>query len=158
VIAKLDRLARNVAFVSALLESNVRFVAVDMPEADVTFLQMAAVFGEWEARKISERTKSALAAAKARGRALGWSKPSRRSEQRAAASRGAASNKSRAIQFATNVVPIIESVQKAGVNSLAGIAEALNARGVATSRGGTWHPTTVKNVMAKLECQPVRQR
>ncbi len=61
VIAKLDRLARNVHFISGLLESNVQFVAADMPEADRTFLQMAAVFAEWEAKKISERTKSAQA-------------------------------------------------------------------------------------------------
>jgi DNA invertase Pin-like site-specific DNA recombinase len=61
IIAKLDRLARSVAFVSALPESKVKFVAVDMPEADVTFMQMAAVFGDWEARRISERTKAALA-------------------------------------------------------------------------------------------------
>ena len=72
VIAKLDRLARNVAFVSSLLESHAKFVAVDMPEADVTFLQMAAVFGEWEARRISERTTAALAAVRARGKPLGW--------------------------------------------------------------------------------------
>ncbi len=58
VIAKLDRLARNVHFISGLLESGVQFVAADMPEADRTFLQMAAVFAEWEAKKISERTKS----------------------------------------------------------------------------------------------------
>src|SRR5690349_11423756 len=68
IIAKLDRLARNVHFVSGLLESGVKFVACDMPEADRTFLQMVSVFAEWEARKISERTKAALAAAKARGR------------------------------------------------------------------------------------------
>ena len=71
VIAKLDRLARNVHFISGLLESGVPFVCADMPEADRTFLQMMAVFAEWEARKISERTKSALAQVKAQGRTLG---------------------------------------------------------------------------------------
>jgi DNA invertase Pin-like site-specific DNA recombinase len=147
VIAKLDRLARNVAFVSALLESKARFVAVDMPEADVTFLQMAAVFGEWEARKISERTKAALAVAKARGTALGWSMPSRYIEQRDAAAKGAASNRKRAGQFAANIAPIIERIQKAGIRSLSGIAEALNARGISAARGGKWHPTTVKNLI-----------
>jgi len=147
VIAKLDRLARNVAFVSALLESKVRFVAVDMPEADVTFLQMAAVFGEWEARKISERTKSALAAAKARGKALGWSMPTRHDEQRIAATRGAASNSDRASRFAANILPVIESIQRAGIITLSGIADALNARGVATARGRQWYPTTVKAVL-----------
>jgi DNA invertase Pin-like site-specific DNA recombinase len=149
VIAKLDRLARNVAFVSALLESKVRFVAVDMPEADVTFLQMAAVFGEWEARKISERTKAALAAAKARGTALGWSMLDRRDEQRIASARGASSNRERASQFASNTLPVIESIQKAGVETLAGIATALNARGVPTARGGQWYPATVKAVLTR---------
>ncbi|HXP23762.1 MAG TPA: recombinase family protein [Candidatus Sulfotelmatobacter sp.] len=151
VIAKLDRLARNVAFVSALLESKVRFVAVDMPEADVTFLQVAAVFGEWEARRISERTKAALAAAKVRGRALGWSIPSRRQEQSIAAARGAASNRARATQFASNTLPVIESIEKAGITSLSGIAGALNARGVSTARGGLWHAATVKNVLARRD-------
>jgi DNA invertase Pin-like site-specific DNA recombinase len=148
IIAKLDRLARSVAFVSALLESKVKFLAVDMPEADVTFLQMAAVFGEWEARKISERTKVALAAAKARRTALGWSIASRRHEQRAAAERGAASNRTRAEQFAKNVLPIVASIQSTGIVTLAGIADALNARGVATARGGKWHATTVRNLVA----------
>jgi DNA invertase Pin-like site-specific DNA recombinase len=149
VIAKLDRLARNVAFVSALLESNVKFIAVDMPEADVTFLQMAAVFGEWEARKISERTKAALAAARARGRQLGWSIPSRKAEQRAAALRGAAVNRERAHSFAANVVPVVNAIRSAGIHSLSGIADALNARGITTARGGRWYATTVLNVLGR---------
>jgi DNA invertase Pin-like site-specific DNA recombinase len=148
VIAKLDRLARNVAFVSALLESGVRFIATDMPEADVTFLQMAAVFSEWEARLISQRTKAALAAAKARGKALGWSSPSRQSEQREASKRGAASNHEGAIQFSSNILPIIRSIQNTGLKSLSGIASALNARGVSTARGGRWYAATIKNILA----------
>lgn len=148
LIAKLDRLARNVAFVSALLESKVRFIAVDMPEADVTFLQMAAVFGEWEARKISERTKAALAAAKARGTRLGWAIFTRRSEQQQASLLGAAVNKKSAQQFAANVRPVISDIQKAGISTLDGIATALNARGVMTARGGQWYATTVRNVLS----------
>lgn len=151
LIAKLDRLARNVAFVSALIESRVKFVAVDMPEADVTFLQMAAVFGEWEARKISERTKAALMAAKAKGTTLGWAIPSRRVEQKIASERGAVANAEAAQRFATNILPIIGSIQQAGITSLLGIASALNARGVATARGGRWHAGSVKNVMSRRE-------
>lgn len=147
VIAKLDRLARNVAFVSAMLESKIKFIAVDMPEADLAFLQIAAVFGEWEARRISERTKAALAAARRRGKALGWAIPSRRHDQRTAALRGAMANRSRALLFAINIVPIIDAIRSAGVGTLAGIADALNARGISTSRGGKWHATTVKNVL-----------
>lgn len=146
VIAKLDRLARNVAFVSALLESKVHFVAVDMPEADITFLQMAAVFAEWEARKISERTKAALAAAKARGKKLGWAIPSRIGEQQTASRRGADANRSNATQFASNVLPLVDSIRQAGVVTLQGVAEALNARGVRTARGGQWHASTVRRL------------
>ena len=71
LIAKLDRLSRSVAFTAALLESPVKFVACDMPNADRTFLQMVAVFAEYEREQISRRTKAALAAAKARGQKLG---------------------------------------------------------------------------------------
>lgn len=148
VIAKLDRLARNVAFVSALLESRTKFVAVDMPEADVTFLQMAAVFGEWEARRISERTKAALAAAKARGAVLGWAAPGRSEDQRQASERGVQAIKAGAILFAGNTLPVVESIRKSGITSLSGLAEALNARGIGTKRGGRWYPTTVRNLLA----------
>lgn len=149
VIAKLDRLARNVHFVSGLLEAKVDFVAADMPEADRTFLQMVSVFAEWEARKISERTKAALAAAKARGRALGWSIQSRAHEQRAAAQKGADANMARAALFADNVRPLIASIRATGAKSLQQIADALNARGVGTARGGRWYPTTVKSYIQR---------
>ena len=75
LIAKLDRLARNVHFITGLLEAGVPITCADMPEADRTFLQMAAVFAEWEGRRISERTVDALAAAKARGVKLGSKTP-----------------------------------------------------------------------------------
>jgi DNA invertase Pin-like site-specific DNA recombinase len=148
VIARLDRLARNVAFVSSLLESRVRFIALDMPEADVTFLQMAAVFAEYEARKVSERTKAALAAAKARGTAMGWASPTRQGEQRAASSKGVAALREQAARFAANTLPIVESIHRSGITTLSGVAAALNARGVRASRGGRWYPTTVRNLLA----------
>lgn len=151
IIAKLDRLARNVHFISGLLEAKVDFVAADMPEADRTFLQMVSVFAEWEARKISERTKAALAAAKARGRKLGWSMPSRRKEQPVAAEKGAAANASRADQFAENVLPVIRSIRAAGASTLAEVAEALNNRGIRTARGGQWYPMTVRNIETRAD-------
>jgi DNA invertase Pin-like site-specific DNA recombinase len=148
VIAKLDRLARNVAFVATLLESNIRFVCCDMPEADSTMLQIYSAIAEREAIRISERTKAALAAAKARGTRLGWAMPLRLEEQSVAARLGAAVNREQARKFASNVLPLVASIKAAGVNTLAGIAEALNARGVATARGGQWHAATVKRLYA----------
>lgn len=148
VIAKLDRLSRNLAFIARLLDSKVDILAADMPEANRTMLQMMAVFAEHERRMISERTKAALAAAKARGRRLGWANPAR-CDQPVASGRGAAAASSRAHQFAGNVLPVIEAVRRSGVHSLQGIADALNARGVATARGGRWYAGTVRNVISR---------
>lgn len=143
VIAKLDRLARNVHFISGLLESGVKFVAVDMPEADRTFLQMAAVFAEWEARKISERTKAALKAAKERGVRLGSPMP------QAGSSKGIEAIKSKAQQYSERVAPIVaDIIAKTGSSNLRDIAQALEARGVKTARGNTaWHASQVSNLM-----------
>lgn len=143
VIAKLDRLARNVHFISGLLESGVKFVAVDMPEADRTFLQMAAVFAEWEARKISERTKAALKAAKDRGVRLGSPMP------QAGSSKGIEAIKTKAQQYSERVAPIVaDIIAKTGSSNLRDIAQALEARGVKTARGNTaWHPSQVSNLM-----------
>jgi DNA invertase Pin-like site-specific DNA recombinase len=149
VIAKLDRLARNVAFVATLLEGRVKFVCCDMPEADSTMLHIYSAMAEREAIKTSERTKAALAAAKARGTRLGWSIPSRVEEQRAASAHGAIANRKLAQQFAMNVLPVIESIRAAGITSLAGLAQALNARGVATARGGRWHAATVRRLTSR---------
>ncbi len=143
-IAKLDRLARNVHFISGLMESGVDFVCADSPEADRTFLQMAAVFSEWEGRKISERTRDALAAAKARGVKLG--NPVNLSE---AAAKGREATQAQADQFAANVIPVIDAIKSSGITTLAGIASALNNRGVKTQRGGSWFPTTVVNVVKR---------
>ncbi len=144
VIAKLDRLARNVHFISGLLESGVPFVCADMPEADRTFLQMSAVFAEWEARKISERTKAALQAAKARGVRLGSPAPTKGSEA------GIERIQARADAFASRVQPIIVSIQAAGAATLRDIASALSARGIQTARGNTdWKPAQVARLIAR---------
>jgi DNA invertase Pin-like site-specific DNA recombinase len=147
VIAKLDRLARNVHFISGLLESGVKFVAADMPEADRTFLQMSAVFAEWEARKISERTKSALQAAKARGTKLGSPTPKVGSEM------GLKALKEKADSFASRVAPIVHDiVSKTGANNLKDIASALQARGVKTARGNdVWYPSQVSNLLKRVQ-------
>lgn len=153
VIAKLDRLARNVAFVANLMESGAEFVAVDMPMANRLTVHILAAVAEHEREAISARTKAALAAAKARGQRLGWSIEGRRKEQVQASRRGADGGRSRADAFAANVVPIVESIRASGIGTLAGIAEALNARGIKTARGGTWHPMTVRNVMQRVSTE-----
>uniref|UniRef100_UPI0026021C27 recombinase family protein n=1 Tax=uncultured Roseobacter sp. TaxID=114847 RepID=UPI0026021C27 len=107
---------------------------------------------EQEGRAISERTKAALAAAKARGVKLGWSIPERASEQRQAARKGAAAAKARALAHAENVLPVVEQI-RAGGASLRQIAAELNARGIKTARGGKWYATTVSNVIrASVVC------
>lgn len=149
VIAKLDRLARNVAFISGLMESKVDFVAADMPEANKLTVHIMAAMAEHEREQISARTKAALAAAKARGTKLGWAIPGRAHEQLHAARKGVSVRLQQADTFAANVLPIIRDIEAAGVATLKGIAEALNARGIKTARGGRWHATTVKNVMQR---------
>lgn len=145
VIAKLDRLARNVHFISGLLESGVPFVCADMPEADRTFLQMSAVFAEWEARKISERTKAALQAAKARGVRLGSPTPAKGSEA------GIERIQARADAYAARIQPIIASIQASGAVTLRDIAAALAQRGVETARGNTeWRPAQVARLIQRF--------
>lgn len=148
LIARLDRLARNVAFIANLLEAGVEVAAVDMPEANRFLLHVMAAVAEHEARAISERTKAALAAAKARGTKLGWAIPSRKQEQLRACAKGAATTKLKAAQHAANVGPIIKQLSASGT-PLRGIAKALNDRGLKTSRGGQWHASTVLNVLRR---------
>ncbi|NYS26380.1 recombinase family protein [Rhodobacteraceae bacterium 2376] len=148
LIAKLDRLARNVAFIANLLESGVEIAAADMPEANRFLLHVMAAVAEHEARMISDRTRAALAAARERGVALGWSIPSRAGEQRQAARKGAAANARKADQHAANILPVIRSLAAQGA-SLRKIAFELNKREIRTARGGRWHPATVRNLMIR---------
>jgi DNA invertase Pin-like site-specific DNA recombinase len=143
VIAKLDRLARNVALISGLMESKVDFVAVDMPDANRLTVHILAAVAEHEREMISQRTKAALQAAKARGVRLGCPNPTK------GAVLAASILRERADIFAANVLPVIRQVQAAGILTLGGIAEALNARGIRTARGGAWYAATVRNVMAR---------
>jgi len=146
VIAKLDRLARNVHFVSGLLESNVPFVCADMPEADRTFLQMMAVFAEWEARKISERTKAALAQVKAQGRTLGCPTP----EIGSAA--GIARIQAKADAYAQRVGPVVRDIiSRCAAKTLRDIAAELTSRGIETPRGNTdWRASQVSNLLKRI--------
>jgi DNA invertase Pin-like site-specific DNA recombinase len=137
VVAKLDRLARNVAFISRLMESGVEFVAADMPFANKLTIHILAAVAEHEREAISDRTKQALAAAKARGIKLGGPKLAE------ASAKGSEANAKKADIFAANTKPIINQIRKSGITTLRGIAAALNARGVPTARGGTWTPVQI---------------
>ncbi len=150
VIAKLDRLARNVAFIANLMEAGVDFVACDLPDANRLTLHIMAAMAEHEREAISKRTKEALQAAKARGRKLGWAIPGRDDQARASRA-GVKVSKAVADQFAANVAPVIADIQRAGVTTLQGIADALNARGVKTARGRQWYAGTVRLVMRRAD-------
>ena len=143
LIAKLDRLARNVHFISGLMESGVDFVAVDMPHANRLTIHILAAVAEHEREMISARTKAALQAAKRRGVTLGSPDP-RRGSKAGLASIGATSS-----AYAANVLPIVEAVVASGARTLREIATALNARGLRTPRGGSWHPETVARLLRR---------
>lgn len=142
VIAKLDRLARNVAFIANLMDGGVEFVACDFPQANRLTLHILAAVAEHEAVMISSRTKAALAAAKARGTKIGGG--DHHGVARAAYT-------AQANERAAQVIVAIKQVQKAGITSLSGIAEALDARGIKTARGGAWHPMAVKRVIERVQ-------
>jgi len=148
LIAKLDRLARNVAFIANLLESGAEVAAADMPEANRFLLHVMAAVAEHEARAISDRTKAALDAAKARGVALGASNPVIREALEGGKDRSIQTRKTKADTHAANVLPLIQTIQARGA-SLRQIATELNERGIKTSRGGGWHAMTVRNVLER---------
>jgi DNA invertase Pin-like site-specific DNA recombinase len=152
LIAKLDRLSRNVAFLSNLMESGVQFTAADMPEADKTHLQMMMVFAEHEARAISARTKAALQAAKVRGTALGGRRVSAKRFAEISASGREASIEVRTATArvrAQDRLEAIEDIKAAGVTTLRGIAAQLNERGIPTpTEKGEWSAVQVSRVLA----------
>jgi DNA invertase Pin-like site-specific DNA recombinase len=147
LVAKLDRLARNVAFVSTLMESGVKFVAVDLPQANELTVHIMAAMAEYEAKAISARTKAALEAAKARGTRLGglrWDLASVSKQGRKLALKV---RKERAENRASDLLPVIESIKAEGVMSLRQIASVLNERGITTARGGEWSAVQVQRVL-----------
>jgi DNA invertase Pin-like site-specific DNA recombinase len=146
IIAKLDRLARNVAFISNLMESGVDFHAVDFPQANRLTVQILAAVAEHEAKVISERTKGALAAARLRGIQLGgYNKHPHLSAK--ARKAGQEANRAKATARATDLAPIITELQAAGATSLRAIAAGLNERGIPTARGGQWSAVQVARVL-----------
>ncbi len=139
IIAKLDRLARNVAFIANLMESGAEFVAVDNPHASRLMLHMLAAFAEHEREQISARTKAALAAAKARGVKLG--------QQGVIL---AAERKREASEFAQSLAGIVAEIRSQGITTIRGIKDELNRRQVPSASGRIWHVPTVFRLVHRL--------
>jgi DNA invertase Pin-like site-specific DNA recombinase len=151
VIAKLDRLSRNAAFLLTLQASSVRFVACDMPEANNLTVGIMALVAQQEREAISMRTKEALAAAKARGVKLGnpnGAAALRRTGQDGAALRATVSEN--ADQFAKSLAPVIEAAWAKRRTTLRELAEDLNAQGIQTRRGRRWHVSSVRNLLTRI--------
>jgi DNA invertase Pin-like site-specific DNA recombinase len=143
VVAKLDRLSRDVAFIAGMMSQGVPFIVAELGDADPFMLHIYAALAEKERSMIVERTRAALARKKAQGASLG-----NRTNLQEAAVMGATVNREAADVFA-NVLPIVRQIQAAGAASLAAIAGAFNARGVRAARGGAWHNSTVRNLLAR---------
>ena len=145
IVAKLDRLSRDVAFISGLMVQRVLFVVAELgADADPFMLHLYAALAEKERRLISERTQAALASRKANGRKLG--NPINAAH---AAALGRDVCIGEANRFARAVLPTITSIRRSGIVSLRGIAVALNDRGIRTARGGKWQVSNVRNVLAR---------
>ena len=156
VFAKLDRLARNVDLLRSLIASDVDLVFCDLPHVPPGatgrfMLTVMASVAELEAGLISERTKAALAAAKARGIKLGNPNGARALRGKQVGNKQAlATVRANAAQRASNLRPLLDDLRSQGVASIRAIAAELNVRGVLTPRGGAWHPTSVARLLSRL--------
>lgn len=148
IIARLDRLSRDAAFLLGLQKEGVRFVAADMPHADETVVGFMAVMARAEGKLISERTRAALAAAKARGVKLGNPGNLTPEGRLLGSRRGNEARTAKAAARARDVLPIIDEIRAAGTTSVRGIAGALNERDVPAPRGGPWQGSQVMRVLA----------
>jgi len=143
-VAKLDRLSRDVHFISGLMAHKVPLWVAELgPDVDPFVLHLFAALAEKERALISTRTRQALAAAKARGVLLGNPRLTEAREVAIGAVKTAAD------AHAANVLPVIQHARRAGATTLRQIADALNARGIPTARGGQWHASSVKNVLER---------
>lgn len=156
VIAKLDRLSRNAAFLLTLRDSGVRFVAADLPDANELTVGIMALVAQQEREAISRRTMEALGAAKRRGVRLGnpnGAASLRRADKGNGASLLAIQRK--ADRHAQNLAPVLDTLRAEGLSTLSQLAAELNARGMLTPRGGRWHKSSVRNLLARLSASGV---
>lgn len=153
VVAKLDRLSRSVAFLSALQDSGAAFIAADMPEANELTVHILAAVAQAECRAISTRTREALRAAKARGVKLG-------NPQGAAPLRRAGKGNEAALRARQEAVEArckelrgeVAAIRAQGAGSLREVAAGLNERRIEAPRGGEWHPSGVRRLLQRLDC------
>ena len=147
LVAKLDRLSRDVHFIAGLMAQRVPFVVAELgADVDPFMLHIYAALAEKERRMISERTRAALAVRKGQGALLG-----NRTNLAEAQAVGAARTADGAQRFAENVAPLIQQIRASGVTSLRGVAVVLNTRGVRTARGGRWAATQVGAVLVRAK-------
>jgi DNA invertase Pin-like site-specific DNA recombinase len=145
MVAKLDRLSRDVAFISGMMAERVPFIVTELgKDCDPFMFHIYAALAEKERSLISARASATLAAKKARGAKLG-----NRTNLADASAKGVATNQATAEGFAANVLPVIRQIQASGATGYRAIAAALNARGIRPPRGGEWHATTVRNILAR---------
>ena len=152
LIAKLDRLSRNAAFLLTLRDSGARFIAADMPDACELTVGILALVAEQERVAISNRTKAALQAAKARGMVLGnpnGAQALKRAGRGNAAAMEAVQKKADA--FASRLEDTVRELQGTGVTTLGGIMSALNSRGILTPRGADWTRAGVSRLLKRLQ-------
>ena len=147
LVSKLDRLSRDVAFVSGLMAQRVPFIVAELGrDADPFMLHLYAALAEKERRLISERTRAALAAKRANGARLG----NRRNASHAAAI-GRQAQAVAAEEFVDRILPIVNAIRGAGATTLREVCEALNERGIRSARGGKWHVSSVMNLLARAQ-------
>lgn len=140
IVARLDRLARNVAFVAALMEAGVEFIAVDVPHANRLMIHVLSAFAEYEREQVSIRTKVALQAARARGVKLGTNGAVLAAKRQLAA-----------VEFAYGLASHVDDLKRHGAMTLTGLADGLNGKALATREGKPWTAATVHRLLKRLD-------
>ena len=141
IVARLDRLGRDVEQIAGIVKSNVEIIVADNPHANRFTIHILAAVAEEQRQRISETTKEALGAAKKRGIELGKNGKAL-----------SAANKKAAQDFADTLSPVIRRLERRGISSVRAVSAALNKKGVPTFRdGGKWHPSTVYALMNRLK-------
>jgi DNA invertase Pin-like site-specific DNA recombinase len=151
VIAKLDRLSRNVRFIADLLDSNVEIIACDMPQANKFMLHIMSAIAQHECEMISKRTKEALAAARARGVKLGGSRSHRftDAERHKGSAAGSSARRAKSLGLVAEIAPVIAELRAEGRTTLAALADGLNRKGITTPRGCIWKPAQVQRIIQR---------